>query len=96
MATRNRKYKYVHVFWHQSLIFDLKIVEMIYHPNNSFAPDDHLFVTPYEDVYNAIVNMEYVNKEHVLLVKNSLNLINKLENLGDWFILHSLYVRKSS
>ena len=49
-----RHYKYIHIFWHDDLKFSTRIVQMINDQSNGFTVADHLFVTPYLRVYNAL------------------------------------------
>lgn len=82
-----KKYKYIHLFFLNELIFSSKCVQNINDRENEFVVSDHLFVTPYENVYNVI--SKYGNAE-LAECKNNIELINKYAPMCDYIIAHSL------
>lgn len=53
-------YKYIHIFWHDDLKFNPRIVEMINDTANGFCVAEHLFVTPFPRVFDALKNYKNV------------------------------------
>ena len=43
------KFKYVHIMSHESIVFNIQIIEMF---NNNFNSEEHIFLVSNEDVYN--------------------------------------------
>lgn len=81
-------YKYIHFFWHNDLIFNPRLVKMINNPDYCFSPKEHLFVTPYKRVYEAISSYSNVilwNKDPY-----SAQMVNYYAPYGDLLILHSV------
>ena len=84
-----KHYKYIHIFWHDDLKFKPRIVQMINNESDSFQVEDHLFVTPYTRVYDAIKGYK-----NVMLFKTdnpgSAEIINKLAPYADWLFVNCL------
>lgn len=81
-----KKVKYLHIFWHPDVKFLPKFVRTINEETEYFNPDEHLFLTPYQKVYNAI--KEYGNT--VLVGNETDNLITRFGKDCDWIIVHAL------
>lgn len=81
-----REYKYVHFLWANELKFNRPLVEMI-NCESSFNPSEHLFITQYDQVRDAL--SAYSN---VHLDKNGspADLINRYAEAADWLIAHGL------
>lgn len=77
-----RKYKFLHILWHDELKFNIPYVEMINLEEKYFNKDDHLFITPHKTVYENLSKFS-----NVKLVKNG-NLINRYGNVADWIFVH--------
>ena len=84
-----KHYKYIHIFWHDEVIFNPRIPEMICDPLNRFSPEEHLFVTPHKRVYEAI--MLFPNTI-LLEADNSrrMNLVNQVAPYADWIFINLL------
>lgn len=80
-------YKYIHLFFLNELTFSSACVRNINDKENEFVVSEHLFVTPYENVYNVI--SKYGNAEFAEC-KNNIELINKYAPMCDYIIAHSL------
>lgn len=84
-----KHYKFIHFIWHQSHIFGPRLVKMIDNPEYGFSSEDHLFVTPYKDLYDKL--SEYPN---VVLyeTKNPFGaqMVNHYAPYGDWLFLHCI------
>lgn len=84
-----KHYKFIHFLWHPSPIFCPRLVKMIDNPEYGFSSEDHLFVTPYKDLYDKL--SEYPN---VVLyeTKNPFGaqMVNHYAPYGDWLFLHSI------
>lgn len=78
------KVKYVHIFYRKDIKFNLEFVKLLNNHPESFNIDEHLFVTPYLEVYDNIKN--YVN---AIFDSNGKNLVNKYGETGKWIIAHS-------
>ena len=91
MENKMQHYKYIHFFWHPDLKnkFNPRIVKMVNDLENGFSPEEHLFITPFRTVYEAISS--YPN---VILyeTKNpySAKIVNYFAPYGDWLFLHSI------
>lgn len=84
-----KHYKFIHFFWHNDLKFSPRVVKMINNAEFGFSKENHLFVTPYKNVYEALSS--YAN---VVLyeMKNpfSAQMINHFAPYGDWLLVHSI------
>ena len=82
-------YRFIHIFWHDDLKFSKGIIQMINDLSNGFQPENHLFVTPYARVYDAL--KEYKN---VVLYKttdpNSADIVNHFAPCADWIFINCL------
>lgn len=81
-----RKVKFLHILWHPDLKFNPKFVEMINVENQYFKAEEHLFVTPYERVFNVLKKYSNV----VMAGKEKENLINKFGEYGDIIFVHAI------
>lgn len=83
-------YKYIHIFYFQdSKSFNPKIVEFI---NKEFNFNEHLFVTPHKNVYEAIKNYSnvfYYSVKSEGAKARKADIINYFAEKCDWLILHS-------
>ncbi len=86
-----KHYKYIHFFWHDDLKFNPRIVEMINAPKNGFVVEEHLFVTPYINVYNSISKYDNVIM-YETTNPSSAKMINEYAPHGEWLFVHSLPV----
>lgn len=84
-----KHYRYIHIFWHDDLKFSTRIVKMLNEESNSFQIEDHLMVTPYADVYEALKGYK-----NVMLFKTdtpgSADIVNKLGPYADWIFINCL------
>ena len=79
------KYKFIHILRPNELKFLGPLVDIINSPTNGFNKEQHLFVTPHKQVYEAL------NKENnVVLDETNVHLINKYAPECDWIISHGL------
>ncbi len=53
-------YKFIHFFWHNDLKFTPRLFRMINNSENGFSLENHLFVTPYKEVFNELSHFENV------------------------------------
>lgn len=91
LANNNKKnhYKYIHFFWRDDLKFTPCVVRMVNNPEYGFSPKEHLFVTPYKNVYEALSdydNVIYWNTKD----PHSAQMVNYYASYGDWLFLHSI------
>lgn len=86
MKNSANRAKYVHLIYRNEVKFSTRIVEFINNPGLDMNPEQHLFVTPHEKVYEAVKH--YPN---VVLDRTKRNLINKYAPLCKWIICHSFY-----
>lgn len=87
---RDRQYKFIHFFLHNSEGFNLKLIEMICDPKSGFVVDEHLFVTAYKPLYDNVKD-----KCQIRYYKNPryngvdmINIVGEEYNEG-WLIVHS-------
>ena len=91
MENKMQHYKYIHFFWQPDSKnkFNPRIVKMVNDLENGFSPEEHLFITPFRTVYEALSS--YPN---VILyeTKNpySAKMVNYFAPYGDWLFLHSI------
>jgi len=90
--------KYIHILWRNETKFNGALVDLIDNPQYEFNSDNHLFITPNQDVYDAL--SKYKN---VVLDKKKENLFNRYAGRCDWIISHSnlsikdfLFAKRSS
>lgn len=76
-------YKYVHILWHNELKFNIATTEMIHSLKYGFNPEEHLFVTPHQQVYDAICGFGHAKLE-------TGNLINQYGDQCEWLVSHDL------
>ena len=84
-----KHYKYIHFFWRDDLKFTPRVVEMVNNPEYGFSSKEHLFVTPYKDVYEALAGYDNVvlwNAQD----PHSAQMVNYYAPYGDWLFLHSI------
>lgn len=82
-----KKYRYAHLFFVDELKFSTRLIEMIQNPENGFKPEEYIFATPHEAVYNAlsgICNIELYDKKQVS------SMINAYAQKAEWVFLHSV------
>lgn len=85
----NEHQKFIHLLWSPELKFSTKIVLLINTPENGFCSEDHVFVTPFKNVYEALC--EHPNVKFIDLEKpRSAELINVCAPLCDWMIIHNM------
>lgn len=97
---KKKQYKYIHILWHDELKFNLNIVRIIIKQENNFLPSEHLFVTPFVNVYNSIDKLINENSDEkkskteveYYPTKNpqSVRILNYYANFGKWIFVHSL------
>ncbi|MBQ8885923.1 MAG: TDP-N-acetylfucosamine:lipid II N-acetylfucosaminyltransferase [Clostridia bacterium] len=85
-----RPVKYLHIIWYPDLKFIPKFVKMINEETLYFDKSEHLFLTPYKNVFDALKN--YTNV--VLAGKNKQNLIKAFGKKGEWIFVHALNCSK--
>ena len=84
-------YKYIHFFWQpdSNNKFNPRVVEMVNDLENGFSSEEHLFITPFKSVYDAISS--YPN---VILYETkdpySAKMVNHFAPYGDWLFLHCI------
>ena len=84
-----RHYKFIHIVWGDELKFFSRLVDIINKPENGLQPEEHLFVTPYEQVYKALKNkgiFEFIDIEN----KRSAKIINMYGSRCDWMFVHNI------
>lgn len=89
----NKKYKYVHILWHDELKFSTTIVNFFNESDTGIDNSQHYFVTPYEAVYNGLKqydNIEYIPVKNV----DSAEIVNIVGKYADWIFLHNSCNRK--
>lgn len=85
----SKHYKYIHIIWGNELKFFSRLVEIINRPENRLQPEEHLFVTPYTEVYEALKDkgtFEFINIKN----KRSGNIVNLYGSRGDWIFIHNI------
>lgn len=86
---KDRHYKFIHIFMHNSEGFNLKLIEMICDWKNGFVVDEHLFVTSYLPLYNRVkdkCHIEYIETPRY----HQRDMINIIGGGYDgWLIVHS-------
>lgn len=85
-----RHVKYLHIFWHNDVKFNVPFARMICTEDKYFNSGEHIFVTPHSQVYEKI--KEYGN---ACLVEDG-NLINACGKYCDWIFVHCLGCNKLS
>lgn len=82
-----KRHKYIHIFYHPGTGI-LQIMHDIIQ-NELFNPSEHLFVTPYEDVFEKMKDFG-----NVILIKTGgykkAKLVNLCAPYCDWIILHAM------
>lgn len=82
-------YKFIHFFWHNDLKFYSNLVKTINDPKNNLFPQDHLFVTPYKEVFDNL--SDYDNVVFFETKKpSSAKMINHFAPYGKWLFVHSI------
>lgn len=89
-----KKYKYVHVLWRvdSGMKFYPGLLQLINSGVDGIDPDDHLFITTLEDVYNAFRsydNVEFFPSKRA----RSNNVVWYSLTRGYWVILHGIEAR---
>lgn len=82
------KYRYLHILWYDDVKFYKNMVEMFNSEKEWFRPDEHFFITPFDNVYNDL--KEYKNVKKVQ-EKNMLNIYGKN---AEWIFVHPLSLKK--
>ena len=89
--------RYIHLLLHNELKFNSRIVSLINDPENKFKSNEHLFITPYLKVYEALKcysNVEYddtfTSGNEDLLVRYDYEYINKYGELCNWLFIHRI------
>lgn len=77
--------KYIHIFFRDELKFNERVVKMVNDSHNGFNIEEHLFVTPFRNIYDEL-NSNYNNIE---LAPQKVNLLNFYSKRGKWIISHS-------
>ncbi len=83
-----RHYKFIHILYSDGLKINSDVVEVINDRKNGFDPEDHLFVTPYEDVFNSLSSYSNVELSTVASGQSA-GIANFYAKYADWLILHS-------
>ncbi|MPM73824.1 TDP-N-acetylfucosamine:lipid II N-acetylfucosaminyltransferase [bioreactor metagenome] len=84
----NKKYKYIHLVWHNELKFSCRLIELINDPDNGLMPSEHLFITPHKEVFEAF--NAYDNVRLVAAKGKAASTINEYAPLCDWMFIHSM------
>lgn len=82
------KYRYLHILWYDDVKFYKNMVEMFNIEKEWFRMEDHLFITPFDSVYNNL--KEYKNVKKVS-EKNMLRIYGKQ---AEWIFLHPLSLKR--
>lgn len=85
-----KKVTYLHILWHADLKFNPYFVEMINDEPHFFNSEEHLFITPHENVYNQLSHYENV----ILAGEETDNLINEFGYCADWIFVHAINCSK--
>ena len=84
-----KHFTYIHIFWHDDLKFNPRIVEMINDVSNGFCGEEHLFVTPFPRVFDAL--KDYKN---VVLFETddpySAEIVNRYAPYCDWMFVNCM------
>ncbi len=89
MENKMQHYKYIHFLGCNELKFSSRLVKMVNNPEYGFKKNDHLFVTPYKKVYDALCFYGNVVLWNTLNPR-SVQMINFYAPFGDWLFLHSV------
>lgn len=54
MKKEDYNYTYVHFFLHESVFFNLKLVDMFCDPQNGFNTGEHLFITNHQPLFDIV------------------------------------------
>lgn len=82
------KFKYIHIFNHNDLKFNLPLVEGINNEKNGFDTKEHAFVTPFPEVYEKMKAYSNVYYESNAVLPYQL--VNKYGKLANWIIVHDI------
>lgn len=81
-------YKYAHILLDSLTGFNRKLVNLICDPDNGFHIDEHLFVTSFKPLYDAVRDQCHIewceNPKHY-----GVSMINLYGDRADWLIVHS-------
>lgn len=83
MKKNKKQYRYVHLLLVNELKFISRVVNTINASENGFCREDHIFVTPHVNVYDAL--KEYGN---VILDAEKTNLYKKYAKCSHWIFSH--------
>ncbi len=85
----NAKHCFVHIIWGNELKFSTKYVKLVNDESLGFKKDEHVFVTPFENVYDALHDVENVFFHNTKNPRGG-QLINEIAPCCDWLIIHDL------
>ena len=76
--------KYIHLMYGKDLKFIGPMIAMFFDPEAGFNINEHLFITPYKNVYSDL----YPYKASVILDESGVNLLKKYAGSCKWLIAH--------
>lgn len=89
MKKEHYNYTYVHFFLHESVFFNLKLIDMFCDPQNDFDIAEHLFVTSYKPLFDTIKDRYKCDIKLDMGGRYTTALINKYGSEGKWLFVHS-------
>ncbi len=84
---KQKKAPFVHILWHNSLLYNVPFVEGI-NSSGFFDKNEHVFLTPDKNIYDKL--QKYDN---VFFVDRSDLTIKEASKWGEWVIVHALNSR---
>ena len=85
-----RKFKYVHILWRNEVKFNCRIIAMVHDKETNFDEQEHLFVTPHQDVYDAIKEYSNVVYNNTYGSRQAAEYVNWYAPQCEWLFLHSM------
>lgn len=73
--------KYIHILYSSELKFSTRYLNAVFDSKNIFNPQEHLFVTPHKNVYQALKS-----EGRIILDVSGSNLLNKYSQVSKWLV----------
>lgn len=95
-----KKYKFVHLFIADDIKFNPRVLEMLANKENGFELENHLFVTPFERVYDVFeamkrdssgLNIEFFKSRNSPKICTDIRIVSYYAPYCDWIILHAIF-----
>ncbi len=86
----NRNFKYIHLLWHNELKFNSRIIAMVNDDSAGFDSEEHLFVTPFQEIYDALKEYGNVVLDDTYGSRKAAGYVNRYAPKCHWLFLHSM------